>query len=193
MIGPCGVSHVGVVTADLDSFRTFYEDIIGLETTMVFGCGPGHARQAVLIAGGVMLHVFEVAGYDPAAHGFAKVMFERGRLDHLGFTVADVAALTAIRDRLVAVDASSGEIRRLGPMLSVRFLDSDGLEGEVNCYTPDFDPSTLRAEDEIVDPDWLERVKRVLLADAQPGYNANNRSRQDASGSADTTTMGADQ
>jgi hypothetical protein len=35
-------------------------------------------------------------------------MFERGRLDHLGFTVTDLVALRAIRDRLLAVDASSG-------------------------------------------------------------------------------------
>jgi catechol 2,3-dioxygenase-like lactoylglutathione lyase family enzyme len=164
MSGLCGISHVGVVSANLDSFRSFYEDIIGLETTIVFGGGPGHGRQAVLIAGGVMLQVFEIAGYDPTAHGFSEVMFERGRLDHLGFTVADLAALTVIRDRLLAVHASSGEIRPLGPLLSVRFLDPDGLEGEINCYNPDFDPSTLRAEDDIVDPDWLERTKRVLGA-----------------------------
>jgi catechol 2,3-dioxygenase-like lactoylglutathione lyase family enzyme len=30
---PVGVSHVAVVTADLDGFRAFYEDTIGLETT----------------------------------------------------------------------------------------------------------------------------------------------------------------
>ena len=28
-IGPCGISHVAVVTADRDRFRTFYEDVIG--------------------------------------------------------------------------------------------------------------------------------------------------------------------
>jgi catechol 2,3-dioxygenase-like lactoylglutathione lyase family enzyme len=168
---PVGLSHVAVVTADLEGFRAFYEQTIGLETTMVLGAGPGHARQAVVVAGDVMLHVFEVPGFDPAAYGNASVMFERGRLDHLGFTVADEAALTALRDRLLAVGASSGVIRRLGPMLSVRFEDPEGFEGEVNCFDPAYDPSTVRDEDEIVDPTWHEQARRVLHA-------ANDRTRR---------------
>ena len=162
MSGRVGVSHVAVVTADLDRFRAFYEDTIGLETTIVFGSGPGHARQAVLAAGNVMLHVFEVSEFDPAARGYGSAMFERGRLDHIGFTVADEAALVALRDRLLAVGASSGSIRHLGPLLSVRFHDPDGLEGEINCLDPAYDPSSLRDEDEIVDPAWLDRIRSVM-------------------------------
>lgn len=162
--GPCGLSHVAVVTADLDGFRSFYEATMGLQTTIVFGAGPGHSRQAVLMAGDAMLHVFEVAGHDPSTRGFTDAMFERGRLDHVGFRVPDLAALAATRDRLLTVDASSGDLHRLGPMLSVRFVDPDGLQSEINCFDPDFDPSTLRAGDEIVDPEWLDRVKWALCA-----------------------------
>ncbi len=141
---PCGVSHIAVVTGDLDGYGTFSEDVIGLETTLVLGAGPGHRRQAVLAAGGGhALHVFELPGYNPTVHGFGPTMFERGRLDHLGFTVTTVAALTTLRDRLLAVDASSGAIRRVGPTLSVRFHDPDDSEGEVNCLDPSYDPSTL--------------------------------------------------
>ncbi|HEY5845412.1 MAG TPA: VOC family protein [Microlunatus sp.] len=177
---PCGVSHVAVVTGDLDAYRAFYEDVIGLETTVILGAGPGHGRQAVLAAGEVMLHVFEVPGYDPAAHGNSSTMFERGRLDHLGFTVPDEAALAAVRDRLVAVDASSGAIRRLGPMLSVRFQDPDEFDGEVNCLDPTYDPSTLRDEDDVVDPLWFARIAAVLHADratAQPPRVATEGNR----------------
>ena len=182
--GPCGISHVGVATPDLDRFRTFYEDTIGLETAVVFGSGPGHARQAVLLAGTVMLHAFEVPGYDPTAHGFSGAMFERGRLDHIGFTVSDTQTLAAVRDRLLAVDATSGDIRPLGQMLSLRFRDPDGLESEINCYDHTFDPSTMRAEDEIGAPGWLGRIRQLLHADAVPGllHTANGRSgdRRDA-------------
>lgn len=165
--GPCGISHVGVVTADLDGFRAFYEQTIGLQTMVVFGAdaGPGHSRQAILMAGTAMLHVFEVTDYRPTDAGASLRMFERGRLDHLGFSVVDLADLTAIRDRLVAVDASSGDIHQLGPMFSLRFVDPDGLESEINCYNPDFDPLSVRDDDEIVDPDWLDRTRRVLQSD----------------------------
>jgi catechol 2,3-dioxygenase-like lactoylglutathione lyase family enzyme len=139
---PCGVSHVAVVTGDLDGYRGFYEDVIGLETTLVLGAGPGHGRQAVVAAGEVMLHVFELPGYDPTSYGFAPTRFERGRLDHLGFTVPDVAALSILRDRLVAVAASSGAIRRVGPMLTVRFHDPDQSEGEITCLDPTYDATT---------------------------------------------------
>ena len=51
-------------------------------------------------------------------------------------------------------------------MLSVRFRDPDGLEGEINCLDPSYDPTTLRDEDEIVDPAWLERIRNVMRTDA---------------------------
>jgi len=159
-----GVSHVAVITGNLDRFRAFYEDIIGLETTVVFSGGPARTRQAILMAGDAMLHVFEVSDYDPNSQDHPPTMFERGRIDHLGFTVPDLPTLTAIRDRLLAVDASSGDVHQLGPMYSLRFIDPDGLESEINCYNPDFDPSTMRDEDEVVDPGWLERTRHALHA-----------------------------
>ena len=87
-----------------------------------------------------------------------------GRLDHLGFTVITVAALTILPDRLVAVDASSGAKRRVGPMLSVRLHEPDEAEGEVNCLDPSYDPSTLRDEDDVVDPLWFARMAAILHA-----------------------------
>src|SRR4029079_12748919 len=107
MSAPSGVSHIAGVTGDLDGYRAFYEDTIGLRTTIVFGGGTGHSRQAILMAGDAMLHVFEVANVQKTTQSMAAGMFERGRLDHMGFTVIDLVALSAIRDRLLAVDASS--------------------------------------------------------------------------------------
>jgi catechol 2,3-dioxygenase-like lactoylglutathione lyase family enzyme len=168
MTRPTGVSHVAMVTADLESWRAFYEDIIGLDIALVLAPSPDLGRHAICFAGDAVLHVFEIAGFDPAAHGIGTTMFERGRLDHLGFAVADEAALSVVRDRLVAACASSGEIRPLGPVLSVRYEDPDGLEGEINCFNPDFDPSTFGDVDEIVDPHWLERAKRALRSREAP-------------------------
>ncbi|GEL20620.1 hypothetical protein [Pseudonocardia asaccharolytica] len=46
-----------MVTGDLDGYRRFYNDVIGLRTNMVLGAGAGHGRQAVLDAGEVMQEV----------------------------------------------------------------------------------------------------------------------------------------
>ena len=117
-----------------------------------------------------MLHVFEVAGAGAAVDGTGSAMLRRGRLDHFGLAVPDVVALTEIWQRLVAVGASSGDIRSLGPMLSVRYLDPDGFEGEINCFNPDFDPSAMRDEDEIIDGRWLERTRHALHAGDGPAH-----------------------
>jgi catechol 2,3-dioxygenase-like lactoylglutathione lyase family enzyme len=161
---PCGISHIAVVTRDLDGYRAFYEDTIGLHTALVLSAGPGHGRQAVVFAGDAMLHVFEVIDREPAAQLTAPKIFERGHLDHFGFTVPDEAALTEVWYRLLGVGAASGDIRPVGSMLSVRYLDPDGHEGEINCFNPHVASSALRDEDEIIDPGWLERTRRALHA-----------------------------
>ena len=163
MIKPTGINHIAMITSDLDRHRTFYEDVIGLDTQLVMGPGDDHGRHAILFAGNCVLHVFEVPGYDPAAQGVGGAMFERGRLDHLGFTVPDDVGLGEVRDRLVAAGATDGEIRPLGPTLSVRYWDPDGFEGEVNCFNPAFEP-TYGDRDEIVDPGWLDRAERLLTS-----------------------------
>lgn len=167
MIKPTGVSHIAMITADLDRYRAFYDGVIGVDTAVVFGPGDDHGRHAIFFAGDAVLHVFEIHGYDPAAQGLGTNMFERGRLDHLGFTVPDEAALGELRDRLLAAGATDGEIRPLGPVLSIRYCDPDGFEGEINCYNPDFDPSAAADHADVVDPDWHERAQRVLQADAR--------------------------
>ena len=50
-------------------------------------------------------------------------------------------------------------------MLSLRFVDPGGAKAEVNCLDPSFDPTSLRDEDEIVDPCWFEHTRRVLRSD----------------------------
>jgi catechol 2,3-dioxygenase-like lactoylglutathione lyase family enzyme len=175
------VNHIAVATADLDGYRAFYEEAIGLDTALVLASGPGHGRQAIVFAGDVMLHVFEVADrparWGSPAPGTGSAMLERGFVDHLGFTVRDETALSALRRRLMDVGASSGDIRPLGWMLSVRYVDPDGFEGEVNCFNPRFDPSTLRHADEVIDPHWLERARRALRADGGHGDEHDQTTR----------------
>jgi catechol 2,3-dioxygenase-like lactoylglutathione lyase family enzyme len=156
-----GIGHVAVNTADLARFRRFYEQILGipLGVTMRMPVAP-HLRHAFFhVAPGVILHAFEVPGYDPRAQGIGTDIGERGRVDHFAFLVPDEQALEAVASRLRAAGASDGAIRDFGALLSVHATDPDGLQFEVTCANVSYDP---RAESEEVEeigvPDWVSMV-----------------------------------
>jgi catechol 2,3-dioxygenase-like lactoylglutathione lyase family enzyme len=165
---PFGVSHVAAMTADLGRYRAFYEDVIGLRTLAVLRMTePPLLRHAFLaVDDSTVMHVFEQPGYDPVAAGIGTDIGRRGRLDHVGFFVADVEALTAVRDRLVAAGASDGVVTPLGPVLSVHFRDPDGFEGEINAVNLDFDPARVDHSviEEQPDPDWFDRLVAACAA-----------------------------
>jgi catechol 2,3-dioxygenase-like lactoylglutathione lyase family enzyme len=154
VIRATGISHVGIRTADLDRFRSFYEDVIGIDVQLSFAHGPD--RVAVIAVGDGTLVVFEGTG-EARPDGLG--------IDHLGFAVPDEAALKAAAGRLVAAGASDGSIRPEGPLLAVDFVDPDGTRGEVNCLDPSFDPAHVPAGD-VVEPSWFERTRRILTAPA---------------------------
>ena len=133
-----GVGHIALNTPDLDRFRRFYEDLLGLRLVIQLRMDhPPHLRHAALLAGErTVLHVFEVPGYDPEADGIGTEIGQRGRIDHFGLQVRDRAALEEIAARLAAAGASDGVIRPLGPSQQVFFRDPDGLACEVSCFDP---------------------------------------------------------
>ena len=61
---------------------------------------------------------------------------QRGHLDHVGFDVPTAAALEEIRARLVACGASDGQIHDYGSLVTVNFVDPDGMASEV-CWLRD--------------------------------------------------------
>jgi catechol 2,3-dioxygenase-like lactoylglutathione lyase family enzyme len=157
-----GVSHIALNTADLDRFRRFYEGVLGLHMVVVARLPhEPFVRHAILAVDDVLVvHVFEVPGYDPAADGLRGDIGHRGRIDHFGFAVPDRAALDAVAARLAAAGASTGEVRELGPFWSVYAEDPDGLAFEVTCPIPGLAPeSTLDGPiEELGDPDFLRRT-----------------------------------
>ena len=58
-------------------------------------------------------------------------MFGRGRLDHFGLNASSREALEDVRQRLMRLGASDGNLNDFGSSLSVFFRDPDGLEAEV--------------------------------------------------------------
>jgi len=157
------LSHLALNTADLDRFRRFYEGILDIPMSVAQRMGhPPYLRHALFhVAGGSVLHAFEVPGYDPSAQGIGQSMGERGRIDHFGFQVDDETALRRVAGRLRAAGASDGKIRALGPVLSVHLRDPDGLELEVNCPNLAFDVRAGDVVEELVPADLLHQVAGV--------------------------------
>jgi hypothetical protein len=91
--------------------------------------------MATVDMGGVgALNVFEVPA--DSIIGDRTKMGGRGPIDHYALAVGSEEELLEIRDRLVAVGASPGEVTQFGQGLrSVFFRDPDGAELEV-AYHP---------------------------------------------------------
>ena len=167
-----GISHIAVNTADLGRFRRFYEGVLGLRLGVValLEDAPFLRHATLHVTDGLVLHVFEVPGYDPAAQGIGKDIGERGRIDHFAFNVPDEAALREVAERLRAAGATDGAIRSFGPVLSVHVTDPDGLQLEVTCPNLTFDPEAPEGEvfEEVGLPDWFDRMRTAALVSPHP-------------------------
>jgi catechol 2,3-dioxygenase-like lactoylglutathione lyase family enzyme len=139
-----GFNHVATMTANLERYLAFYGDIFGAQVRTITPAEGDHPRMAVVNMGGGDLNVFEVPA-DSIVGDRAK-MGGRGPVDHYALAVESEEMLLDIRDRLVAVGASPGEVTQFGPaLLSVFFRDPDGAELEV-AYLK-FDPGSAVVDD----------------------------------------------
>lgn len=130
-----GFNHVATMTADLDRYLAFYQEIFGAEVVTITEAEGDHPRMAVVDMGGESaLNVFEVPA--DSIVGDRGRMGGRGPIDHYALAVESEDVLMDVRDRLVAIGASPGEVTRFGPgLLSVFFRDPDGAELEVAFRT----------------------------------------------------------
>lgn len=131
-----GFNHVATLTTDLDRYVDFYRDVFGAVLLSMSEARPDHPRMAIIDVGaGAHIGAFEV----PAGSivGDRRQIGGRGPVDHYALAVPSLMDLEAVRDRLVAAGASSGEITDFGSAFSVFFRDPDGAELEVCCCKAD--------------------------------------------------------
>lgn len=157
------LGHAAVVTPDLDRFRRFYEDVVGLRQVAV-----QHPPQAPMRRLGVFtdaagdavsLLAFEIPGYES---GLADdLLGRRGRVDHITFLVTTDEDFRETTARLVDAGASSGQVDLLGPVWSVLFVDPDGARRNLQLANPEWH---AEATVEVLDADLLESALRGLAA-----------------------------
>ena len=146
--------HAAVVTPDLDKFRRFYEDVLGLRlATLNSPAGAPFRRIGAFTdrhGRHMGLLVFEIPGYTAAPTD--DEIGRRGRIDHLTFEAADQADFVEILSRLVEEGASTGEVTHLGPVESVLFVDPDGAQVNLQLSNPTWRPGP---DTEVPDPALL--------------------------------------
>ena len=130
MAATAGPHHLATVTADLDRLIRFYEQVFDAQVRWDLS-EEGLRHAFIDLGGGFALHPFEIPGLD-VPQGELPI-FKRGRIDHLALRAETVEVFWAVRERIHDGGAGNGQVTDLGPLLSVGFVDPDGLEGEV-CW-----------------------------------------------------------
>jgi len=132
-----GVNHVALAASDVDATVAFYCEAFGLEATdfstddersvllffpngsfvQVISAGPGRVVEA------------------PLNEASGNLILDGAPIDHMSLFATDIAALEAIRDRLVSLGASDGQIfDTAGVAFTLGFSDPDGRRLEVTAY-----------------------------------------------------------
>ncbi len=137
-----GFNHIATITPDLDRLVAFYEDVFGAKLISYTDGWEGHPRMGIIHMGGDSeLNVFEAPADEIV--GERTKMGGRGPIDHFAVMVGSEADLESLRDKLVEIGSSPGEITDFGSAKSVFFRDPDGMELEVVWPKDDFDPLSI--------------------------------------------------
>lgn len=130
-----------MLTHDTERLSRFYTEIFDAPPARTVEQQPGFKLSMIDIGEGRELNVFEVEGNTEADR--QTPMLGRGRLDHVGLQAASLAAFEEVRRRLMACGAADDFVTDFGPVLSLFFVDPDGLEGEVVVANPDAEPGVF--------------------------------------------------
>lgn len=126
MAGIDGYNHVSLTVTDLERSVAWYRDVLGFT---VRGQGERETfRRARLVGpgGGPTLSLTRHA--DGSGDRFDET---RTGLDHLAFTVPEVADVEALERRLRELGVEHSEIRHTGAVAAITFRDPDNVQLEV--------------------------------------------------------------
>ena len=129
-----GVSHLALVTPDMDATVRFYAGVLGMPLVMTLMAGP------------MRHYFFEIADAETFRKGAGSGAPYPVQLDHISFNVADEDALNVLRARIAAAGSGVTEIVEHGVMRSIYFTDPNGIALEASYWVVDgteraFDPT----------------------------------------------------
>lgn len=157
-----GVSHLALVTPDMDATVRFYVGVLGMPLVSTLMAGPMR-HYFFQIASGNTVAFFEIPGAETFRKGAGTPAPLPVQLDHISFNVDDEDALVMLRSRLLAAGSGVTEVVDHGVMRSIYFTDPNGIALEASFWVVDgtdkeFDPTdgTL-----FLDPDPVPAVAEL--------------------------------
>jgi catechol 2,3-dioxygenase-like lactoylglutathione lyase family enzyme len=140
-----GIHHVTFLTEDMDRLLAFYARVFEAKVTLDM-TEEGLRHAFVRVGPTTVLHPFQLLeGPGPPP---PTPMFSRGRLDHFALLAPSEEAFRELRRRIEAENAADGDVRDMGSLWIMGFVDPDGAAHEVILQRPGFaDSDTLERAD----------------------------------------------
>lgn len=152
-----GVSHLALVTPDMDATVRFYVGVLGMRLVATLMAGPMR-HYFFEISDGNTVAFFEVPGMETFAKGAGSPSDRAIQLDHIAFDLPDEQALEDLRGRLKAAHCEITDVVDHGIMRSVYFHDPNGIALEAACWIVDATARTNFDPEVFLDPDPVSAV-----------------------------------
>lgn len=179
-----GVNHLALITTDMDATTRFWVGVLGARLVATIGT-PAFRHYFFEVGAGSTVAFFEYHGVElerfakPAGVPDARAT----QFDHLALGVADLDALTELRDRLAAAGCDVTGVVDHGFLRSIYFTDPNGIALEASCWVLDptghapepgdrrvfADPDPVPAVRELADGGRPAQVPATRLVDAPTG------------------------
>ena len=157
-----GVSHLALVTPDMDATTRFYAGVLGMPLVMTLMAGPMR-HYFFEIAPGNTVAFFEVANAESFEKGAGSPAPFPVQMDHLSFNVADEDALLQLRERLLAAGSEVTEVVDHNQMKSVYFSDPNGIALEASYWVIEPTGRPMNPDDARIfaDPDPVPAIAEL--------------------------------
>jgi catechol 2,3-dioxygenase-like lactoylglutathione lyase family enzyme len=169
-----GLSHLALVTDDMDKTVRFYRDVLGMPLVVTTQTHGEHAsRHYFFSIGNGCIAFFEWPDAELPPRKDSGVPGTGRQFDHVSIAVGSDADLEALRERLAGVGADVSEVVDHSVARSVYVTDPNGISLEFSVVVRDLDAEPWFADGDpvpaVLEPTEEETDSDTHLVDVSRG------------------------